>query len=630
MFDTTTNHTDASMGFGKNELPPELGIFADDQSAEVGEFDQHEGEPDDNDTPAFLTALNDVKSEPAPEYEDGQMIYVPASMLLDMKHGNLFKRKSSTAELKADIAANGINSSVTARPHPTQAGFLELLAGYGRRDIAKELDIEVPVIVRLVDDRTALLIHRGENMLRSGHSFGDEVRITREWLSLFAGDRATAQSKSGWSVSKFNERVEMLKATDEVLEALDEGRITVKHAVILASFEANVQNNTLKKVIDERWSVAELKQRADKVTVPLSIAIFSKVDCEVCPHNTVRQRGLFDMESVEEGCVKGSCFKAKTDAELAVRKEAALERFGRIIMLSESVASDRVTVTAENVGAEQFNSGCAGCSDNVVLMNDTIGSKTGSLTPSQCINSSCFKECESKQKAAVQAEEKAKAKAAKKLKSKTDNATQQVAGNGDDTTEEAALEEKSEKTVVVGSYTTTALEAHQAELNAHAAKHLKNDAVFAEAMKAYALANVVGLTTQSRGKQLMAALMSKTVEELQALQQEAISYMLTKTKTVTMVPSWEFLAAAAKATETGEAAMVAAWKPETASMEKYTTIQLELLGNESGLFAADPEGAKKAKAGKKADLVKFIVDSKKSGFDWTSFAPAPYLSLLKK
>jgi PRTRC genetic system ParB family protein len=619
------------------ELPTNLSIFAGQShhDDEAGHDDDTGHELDLNDdTPAFLNALaakssaTTEKAAVTSEYEDGQLVYVPASMLLDMKCGNLFKRKSSTPELKEDIRKNGIISSVPARPHPTKAGFLELIAGYGRRDIALELGIEVPVMIRLVDDRTALMMHRNENMLRSGHSFGDEVRLTREWLTLF-DSKETAQSLSGWSVTKFNERVEMLKAIPAVLDALDEGQIQIKHALILSSFDDEVQANTLAKVIAEKWSVAELKQRADKVVVSLSLAIFDRVDCTSCKHNTVRQSDLFDMGEVAAGCAKSSCFKAKTDAELASRKQAAEERFGRVIFLSEFAESDRTTVTADAVGAEQFASGCAGCTDNVVMINDKLGKNTGALTNNQCVNLTCFTKCANAQKDAVASEEKAaKKEQAKALKSDSLTDIEPTASNAPAATE--PKESKPQKTVVVGSYTQPVLEAHQKELRVHSANHLQNNPVFAEAMKAYSLMNVAGCPTKSQGKYLIASLMEKSVEELVKVQEMAISFLLRKTQNVNSVAAWNFLTSAAKVTETGEDALVTAWEPEEAAISKYTTVQLELLAKDSGLSAAQPEAFKKAVAGKKADLVKFVLDAKGKGFDWTAYAPTPYLSELKK
>lgn len=614
-----------SMNTEAANLPANLSVFANEEQDATSAPEQAET-GHDNDTPAFLSALAQ-KAPASTEYEDGQLIYVPATLLLDMKSGNLFKRKSSTPELKEDIRANGINSTVPARPHPTKAGFLELIAGYGRRDIALELGIDVPVVIRLVDDRTALMMHRNENMLRSGHSFGDEVRLTREWLTLF-DSKDTAQSLSGWSVTKFNERVEMLKAIPAVLDALDDGHIQVKHALILSSFDEEVQANTLAKVIDEKWTVTELKQRADKVVIPLSLATFDLTECNTCPRNTARQTDLFDMGSVAAACAKSSCFREKTTAELAARKIAAEERYGRVIFMSEFAESDRTALDEQAVGTEQFTSGCKGCTDNVVMINDKLGKNTGQLTENQCVNSTCYTKCVTAQKDAVAALEKATQKAQAKAAKAAAPDTEQGQSETAEKTEPKAS--KPQKAVVVGSYSQPVLEAHQQELRVHSANHLRDNVVFAEAMKAYSLMNVAGCPTKSHGKQLIASLMEKSVEELVKVQEMAISFLLQKTQNVNSVAAWSFLTAAAKVTETGESTLTAAWEPQEAAISKYTTVQLELLAKDSGLSVAQPEAFKKASAGKKSDLVKFVLDAKANGFDWTHFAPAPYLSELKK
>ena len=557
-------------------------------------------------------------------YKDGDMIRVPADRLLDMPMGNVRKSRKNKADMVESIKQHGIIQSVPARPHPQKSGYFELLAGYGRRDIALELGIDVPVIVRLVDDKQALLMHMAENKDRSDIDFGDEVRFVRQWISIFHGDHATALSASGWSASKFRERSELLKATDEVLNALDDALITVRHALILSSFDATVQNNTLGKVIAEKWTIETLRQRADKVQVPLSLAIFNRADCEQCPHNTQRQTNLFDFGDVEQKCAKSSCFKSKTEAELATRRALAEERYGRVILLSESVAGDRVTVTADKVGAEQFNSGCGPCADKVVVLNDKIGTGTGSVEVDQCANKACYSKCVAAHQASLQPAKDAKAT------DKKSAASTQAPGSQSVTTEKAASSKKEAAPKTEGTYSQPAKEAHQGELRDNAAKHLAQTSIFAQALQVFALINLVGVSTASRGKDLLASLMQKSPEELTKLQAAAIEHALNKTKSFASVDAWEFLTAAAKATPTGEAELIRLWEPTKATMDKYTTTQLEVLAKKSGLDGHNPEAFKKATSGRKSDLVEHIIKSTDTGFDWSGFAPAPYITELQK
>lgn len=605
MFDTQTQTQAQTQG--TDFLPSSVAMFAE------------HGDTQTQSEPAQVGALSVFENA----FNDGDMIRVPAELLLDMPIGNVRKSRKNKSEMVESVRQHGIIQSVPVRPHPEKAGYFELLAGYGRRDIALELAIDVPVIVRLVDDKQALLIHLAENKDRSDIEFGDEVRFVRHWLSLFHGDRATALSASGWSATKFNERAELLKATPEVLDALDEAAITVRHAMILASFDATVQNNTLSKVIAEKWSLDTLRQRADKVQVPLSLAIFDKAECfSNCPHNTHLQANLFDFGDVESKCAKSSCFKAKTDAELAIRRALAEERYGRVILLSESVAGDRVTVTADAVGAEQFNSGCGGCSDKVVVLNDKVGTGTGSIEADQCANKDCYTKCVAAHKASLQPAKEGKKPASTKAAGGADS---QSVTTGKSTAASKVAAPKTE-----GSYSQPAKEAHQAELRENAAKHLAQTPIFAQALQVFALINLVGVSTASRGKDLLASLMLKSPEELTKLQATATEHALNKTKGFASVDAWEFLTAAAKATPTGEAELIRLWEPTKATMDKYTTSQLEVLGKNSGLDAHNPEGFKKAGAGRKADLVNYITQSKETGFDWSGFAPAPYIAEMQK
>jgi PRTRC genetic system ParB family protein len=613
MFEQSLNNAQGSTGFDfdQSDFPATMSGMVIEANAECVHID----DVATNEVPAVLASIRQ-------SYQDGDLDRVNPSLLLDMPDGNIRKRRSAAAaaELKDSMAASGVLQPVCARPHPTKEGYLELLAGYGRRDTAIELGLsQIPVLVRLVDDQEAMRIHLEENAVRSDLAFGDEIRFVRRWISLFHGDRHSALSASGWSNKKFNERAELLKATDEVLDALDDAKITVRHALILSSFDAKVQNNTLAKVINEKWSVEVLKQRADKVVLPLTLAIFNKNECSLCPHNTAKQANLFDFGEVVSGCAKSSCFHSKTALVLADRRQEAEERFGRVIMMSESVAGDRVTVTPAAVGQEQFDTGCTACSDKIVVINDSIGTSTGQLVTDQCANKSCYSACVKSHQASVDA-----AKVKETTANETKSGAQASTGKAGQSTKTKAA-----STAKV-TFSQSALEAHQGEIKALASAHLGTDPIFAEALKTFALINLTGFKSKNSSKNLMSFLMARTIAELQDFQEKITKYALESTSTFASISSWDFLKVATLATPTGKETLLKQWEPVKATIERYTTPQLEMLVKTSGLAEFSPESAKKALSGNKAGLVEFIVKSKSTGFDWSHFASPAFVKELER
>lgn len=598
----------------QHELPSSLLALTDSDDSTAG---IRENEPP-------LDFGSDVVGESVAQYYDGQLLHVHPSLLLDMQDGgNTRKKRKNHAELKESIKnRGGIFQSVTARPHPTVVGALELLAGYGRRDCATELDLMVPVHIRVVDDKEALLIHLAENKDRSDIDFGDEVRFVRRYLSLFAGDRDTAISASGWTAKKFNERAELLKAVEPVLNALDDKEITIKHALILSSFDDVIQVNTLAKVISEKWSVETLKIRADKVLLPLSAAIFDQSECKQCPHNTIRQANLFDFGDVVANCAKGSCYTAKTKVALEAKKFAAEERYGRVLWLSEALPEDRVTLDSKHIGAQQIESGCNSCADKVVVLNDKLGAGVGQIIENQCIQKSCYQECVTAFKAS-QAQAKNPPSTEGQLKTETAKEAKSAPLAAKTTTKPTV--DKS----VIGSVSQPVVEAHQKELRIHAANHLKGNRVFELALQAFALIKLTDYRTNNIQTDLLAALMQRSEEDLNNLLAKVTTFALESTKTFAQVPAWDFLAVAAVATDTGEQSLKESWTPSKENLEKYTTVQLGAIGQQSKLDQHQPDVYKKAASGKKDDLVTHITSAAASGFNWTQYAPLPYCKLIE-
>ena len=75
------------------------------------------------------------------QLEDGAAINVSPSVLVDFKFGNKRRNRPSKDydQIKASIEAQGILQNLVTRPHPEDDTKLELLAGYGRKDIAIDL-----------------------------------------------------------------------------------------------------------------------------------------------------------------------------------------------------------------------------------------------------------------------------------------------------------------------------------------------------------------------------------------------------------------------------------------------------------------------------------------------------------
>lgn len=555
---------------------------------------------------------------------DGALIHVPPSMLLDMDGGNVRRKRTGWDEFVFSVKAQGIIQPVVARLMPDNT--LHLLAGYGRRDAATPAGLAtVPAIVRIVDDATALEIHMRENFDREGLSFADQVTFARRFMS-FHKDAQSAALKLGWSLVQFRERLSLTTCAEDVLTALDDGKITVRHALILATFDHKIQVNTLAKCVAENWSVAELKLRADKVQIPLSKAIFALDECDTCPSNTQSQAGLFGMDDGAK-CSKSSCYKDKTTAQLAVLKAQAEERYGTVLWLSQSLECDRQTVAASVVGDAQFLSGCTSCTDRVVVMDDSIVGNCGYLLESQCTNKSCLSDCIkafelSKQQPAVEATNEEKVtdgdgtvKAPKPQKDK------KVAAANDATI------------TASGSVSSVVVEKHQQEILDASRAHLVGNDTFKLVIHLLGLMSFTGFKAVRSIPDAMGKMMQMPHEQLHRMIKEVEDFAITKsTSFQTTTPAHLALTSAVMNCDDGENALIKAWKPTESTLSSYTTagvISICMLSGLDKYVAAKEAGAfKKLQAGKKADVIKAVLAQ--SDFDWQNFAPPAYLSLLEK
>ncbi|WP_240224607.1 ParB/RepB/Spo0J family partition protein [Rheinheimera hassiensis] len=560
---------------------------------------------------------------------DGDLLQVSPKVLKDLfGGGNIRRKRKKFAGLVEDIKANGIIQPVVVRRSKT-GNELELIAGYGRREAAiiAELDT-IPALFRDVGDETALLMHLKENTEREDLSIVDEVELARRFISFYNGDRKSAAMKLGWSVSRLSERLELLHSAPEVLSALDFGEILAGHALILSGFETKVQVNTLQKLISEKWSVNELRQRASRFQLSLAHAKFDKSECQACPHNTERQAGLFGLDDDKASCSKPSCFQEKTKANLVNAKAQAEERFGAVLWLSESQPSDRATVSVVVVGQAQFDSGCMGCEKRVAVIDDSPTPSAGDVLQSQCIDRSCFADCttafDNFKKQALEHSKVQDNAESKQVNSKAGNSV----GN------EVKPKSPAKEPVTAQAQTPqVAIDAHKDELRAISATHLSGNALYTKVLQIVGMAQFVGYPMNDGATKTFAKLMAMTEAQLDAIAEKITQYSLMKSTSFgdrQITPSL-LLGVAATATADGQANLVRQWVPTAAILSKYRisgVIQLcTLSGFDRHFDNAQGEGSfAKLSAGKKGDFIKSIMDI--TDFDWSTFAPPAYLKLI--
>ncbi|MFJ5931746.1 MULTISPECIES: PRTRC system ParB family protein [Sphingomonas] len=235
-----------------------------------------------------------------------------------------FDRKKHD-ELVASLRLRGMLQPMLVRPAADLPEHFTIVAGGRRFRAAMEAfgeDGEVPVLIREMTDQEALDAAIAENDDRDDPSETEQADAAVRYLAACQGDRAEAARRLGWSRAKLDRRLALADLSDTVKTALDERRIKVGHAELLAAVPADKQDKALETIIAASLDIAKTRDLLMRVTQRLADALFDKTECMTCPFNSGTQRALFDTHVDDGHCTNATCFQLKTEVVEAARREA--------------------------------------------------------------------------------------------------------------------------------------------------------------------------------------------------------------------------------------------------------------------------------------------------------------------
>lgn len=227
-------------------------------------------------------------------------------------------------ELVASLRLRGLLQPILLRPLE-DGGAFELVAGGRRFRAALEAfgpDGEVPAIVRAMTDQEALEAAIDENDVREDASETEQADAALRALAACQNDRAEAARRLGWSTAKLDRRLALAGLSDAVKTALDERRIKVGHAELLAAVPADKQDKALETILSAGIDVAKTRELLQRMTQNLAAATFDKTECAGCGFNSARQRALFETHVDDGHCTNGACFALKVEAHEKARAAA--------------------------------------------------------------------------------------------------------------------------------------------------------------------------------------------------------------------------------------------------------------------------------------------------------------------
>jgi ParB family chromosome partitioning protein len=296
------------------------------------------------------------------------------------------------AEMEASVSAKGVIQPILIRP---VEDWYEIVAGERRWRAAMKVrgeDYEIPVLVRILSDDEADELALIENVSRANMSPTEEASAAAKILGRCEGNRDDAANRLGWSRSTLDKRLALMNCSPSVITALNERKIHLGHAELLAAVPKDRQEKTIVILLAQPAlpSVAEFKAGLEKISRSMASAIFDKTDCASCHHNSGNQQALF-ADAVSDGhCTNGECFDRKTEDVLEAKAKSLAENYPKVVIVRQGENHTVIKLTADGatgVGAEQA-AACRSCKSFGAAVS-AIPGKVGNVYESHCFDTTC-------------------------------------------------------------------------------------------------------------------------------------------------------------------------------------------------------------------------------------------------
>lgn len=178
-------------------------------------------------------------------------------------------RAEELVQLAESIRALGVIQPVLVRPKEAGTDQFEIIAGERRWRAAQQAQLsKIPVIVRDIDDRSALEIALVENVQRSDLNPIEVAKALQSLIDRFSYSQQEIAERVGKDRASVSNYIRLLKLPDEVQQRITTGRLSMGHAkAILTVREPSVQIRLAKKCEEEQLSVRDLEAIVGRVVV---------------------------------------------------------------------------------------------------------------------------------------------------------------------------------------------------------------------------------------------------------------------------------------------------------------------------------------------------------------------------
>jgi ParB family chromosome partitioning protein len=167
--------------------------------------------------------------------------------------------QDSLRELADSIAAQGVLQPIVVRP--LSENQYEIIAGERRWRAAQQAGLaEIPVVVRKVDEQTAIAIALIENIQRDDLNPLEEATALQRLLGEFGLTHMQVADAVGKSRTTVTNLVRLLELNDDVKEYLQQAKLEMGHARALLGIKGAEQSSAAARVVALGLSVRETEK----------------------------------------------------------------------------------------------------------------------------------------------------------------------------------------------------------------------------------------------------------------------------------------------------------------------------------------------------------------------------------
>ena len=165
-------------------------------------------------------------------------------------------------ELAASIRSQGLMQPLVVRP--LGAGF-EIIAGERRWRAAQRAGLDrVPVLVRTLDDQSALALALIENVQREDLSPLEEAAALERLMTTFSLTQAEAAEAVGKQRATVANLLRLLRLGSEARPLLERGDLTMGHARAYSPLDDPRQGTLAREAVQRGWTVREMERQVQR------------------------------------------------------------------------------------------------------------------------------------------------------------------------------------------------------------------------------------------------------------------------------------------------------------------------------------------------------------------------------